>query len=68
MKLPQGFQTCNEMTLSAHLLGAVQPDSSLEGSFLFELTTTTGTVLGNSVPGKVSAQGMAAALYSCGEP
>ena len=55
-------------TLSAHPLGTVQPDSSLEGSFLFELTTTTGTALGNSVPEKVSAQGMAAALYSYGEP
>lgn len=55
------------MTLSAHPLGTVKPDSSLEGSFLFELATTTSTVLGNSVPEKVSAQGMAVALYSCGE-
>ncbi|XP_076193653.1 sperm microtubule associated protein 2-like [Aptenodytes patagonicus] len=32
------------------------------------IPTTTWTALGNSVPEKMSAQGMAAALYSCGEP
>lgn len=56
------------MTLSAHPLEAAKPDASLEGSFLFELTTTTSRVLGNSVPEKVRAQGMATALYCCGEP
>lgn len=55
MKLPQGFQRFSEMTLSAHPLGTVKPDSSLEGSFLFELTATTWTALGNSVPEKVRA-------------
>lgn len=68
MKLPQGFQRCNEMTLSAHSLGAVKPDASLEGSFLFELTTTPSRVLGNSVPEKVRAQEMVTALYCCREP
>lgn len=53
MKFPEEFQRCNEMTLSAHPLEAAKADASLEGSFLFELTTTTSRVLGNSVPEKV---------------
>lgn len=33
MKPLQGFQRCNEMTLSTHPLGTVKPDSLLEGPF-----------------------------------
>lgn len=35
MKLLQGFQRWNEMTLFAHPLGAVKTDVLLEASFLF---------------------------------